>query len=89
VKRISAKRQAYLDELSAIRPALIDRCSGLCEVCLSEYGTQAHHKLRRSQGGTNALSNLLWVSSECHRRIHDRPEWAYLVGFMTRSRGAS
>lgn len=63
------------------------RAAGLCELCQAEPGTVIHHRLRRSQGGTNDLSNLALLSEEHHRFIHDHPSWAYAEGWLLRRNG--
>ena len=37
--------------------------------------TDAHHIIPRSEGGTNALDNLMLLCRRCHRRVHKRG-WA-------------
>ena len=60
------------------------RAAGLCECCGDRAGQVVHHRKRRSQGGTNALANLMLLDGDCHRRIHDEPEWARSRGFLLR-----
>lgn len=31
---------------------------------------ECHHKLPRSQGGTDAYKNLLWVTTPVHKLVH-------------------
>ncbi len=82
---VSDKAARFAAELDAITPALLKRANYLCEVCLSAPVEHRHHKLRRSQGGTNALSNLLAVCHDDHERIHRYPEASYRAGLMIRS----
>lgn len=56
------------------------RCSPRCRI----YGSQAHHKLRRSQGGADTADNLLWVCDPCHRWIHDHPARSFELGLLVR-----
>jgi hypothetical protein len=69
------------------------RSGGWCEVCgtaLSRDAYEAHHRLRRGQGGTDALANLLACCpglSGCHSRIHANPEWALANGWLVSSWG--
>lgn len=81
---MSDRRSAYQEELEAIRPLVVARAHGLCELCRAEEGTVIHHRLRRSQGGKNELSNLRLLSDACHGHIHDNPAWSYEEGWLLR-----
>ncbi len=81
---VSEKRTSYLAELDAVTPDLLARANHLCEVCRKAPVQHRHHKLRRSQGGTNALSNLLATCHSCHERIHRYPTLAYEAGLLIR-----
>lgn len=71
----------------AVRRQVAARARGLCEARCAEDcmngGTSAHHRRRRSQGGTDTVSNLLWVCEPCHRWIHDHITEAVERGFLT------
>lgn len=41
-----------------------------------------HHKLRRSQGGTDDASNTVDCCSQCHAFIHANPSKAYAHGWL-------
>lgn len=41
-----------------------------------------HHRLNRSQGGTDDDDNLMMVCWWCHRQIHDHPREAYERGLL-------
>jgi 5-methylcytosine-specific restriction endonuclease McrA len=84
VRRESAKHAAYREELVSARVAVFDRCHGVCERCRNAPVRVIHHKLRRSQGGTNALENLAGLCSGCHDEVHAHPERAYSDGWLTR-----
>jgi hypothetical protein len=58
-----------------------------CEVCDEHPATERHHKLRRSQGGSDEEANTLDVCLVCHLRIHANPAWSYEHGFLIRSGG--
>lgn len=62
--------------------ALAERSGGVCEVCHSSRAVHPHHRLMRSQGGRDALENLLHVCGWCHRMIHDKPALAYERGWL-------
>ena len=58
------------------RTAVLERCGGICEArgvgCVG-VAVHVHHICRRSQGGTNDLSNLLGLCFVCHQWIHKHP----------------
>ncbi len=85
-KALRAKRRRT--EIASL-VALGVRSHGLCELpdCTNR-AEHPHHRLRRSQGGTDDASNLLAVCSSCHGAIHDNPAWAYFHGYMIRSTDA-
>lgn len=69
------------------RAWVIDRAGGQCEVVIDGYRCpdrldQVHHIRRRSQGGTDDVSNLLAVCSAHHDEIHADPKWAMAMGFL-------
>lgn len=83
IKRGATPRAvAFNDELAEMRPLVIARAHGLCECCGEMVGTVVHHKRRRSQGGTNDLANLMLLSDEHHRRIHEYPAQSYEMGWL-------
>lgn len=58
------------------------RCqAGIDGVCVAN-ATAVHHKLLRSQGGTDQPSNLMAVCCFCHFWIHDHPIEAARLGFI-------
>ena len=71
-----------------LRSELARRSQGRCEarwaVSCSGHGEHAHHLLRRSQGGQDALDNLAHVCAHCHAAIHANPERAYERGLLRR-----
>jgi hypothetical protein len=73
--------------MALTKGVLIARSGGQCEAkgfsphCTG-VGNQAHHILRRSQGGSNDPENLLWVDNACHTAIHANPELARLSGYL-------
>lgn len=83
-----ARRERLLAEAS--REAQ-NRANGLCEARWTPNcrvrGSQAHHVRRRSQGGSDSPSNLLWVCSPCHDAIHEHPQHARDRGFLARGSG--
>lgn len=72
----------------AARTEVAERSKGWCEIRVRGVcegrGVQAHHRLRRSQGGPDIAANLAWTCDACHRFVHAHPEWAYAMGFLLR-----
>ena len=88
--RVSKRRRTHDRHLAAVTPALYVRARAQCELSNIEVPAcrgklHRHHKLRRSQGGTHELANLLLVCELHHRYIHDHPDMAYPAGWMIRS----
>lgn len=42
-----------------------------CEQCERRPGTDAHHRVYRSQGGDDHPDNLAWLCRTCHRDLHE------------------
>jgi hypothetical protein len=85
VRRSEKAKQNALD-LDAVTPALLERAGYRCEMCRVLPVDHRHHRLRRSQGGTNDLENLLALCHECHELVHRYPEVAYAMGWMISSK---
>lgn len=83
----SEKHRAYREELATNTARVMARCHKLCERCGIADADLVHHRLRRSQGGGNELSNLAGLCSPCHRTIHDNPARSYREGWLVKSRG--
>lgn len=86
VKRRQAKTVRRVPE--QVRAAVLERAGGQCEA-RSKLPTLAcsgrihlHHVLRRSQGGSDTVANLLAVCSTHHHHIHGFPEHAYQLGLL-------
>ncbi|HXA33387.1 MAG TPA: HNH endonuclease signature motif containing protein [Acidimicrobiales bacterium] len=82
---MSPRAVAFADELFEITPLVKARAGHQCEVPGEHLGgLSVHHRLRRSQGGTNDLENLLLVCARHHRHIHDHPAASYEAGTLLR-----
>lgn len=72
-----------------MRESLKERSKGRCEVKISHECTgkaeHEHHRMLRSQGGTDAVENILCTCVFCHRFIHDNPAVASLLGWIVES----
>jgi hypothetical protein len=70
----------------AVRDEVAARAGTWCEVRWDErcvrYGSHAHHKLRRSQGGPDTPENLVWACHVCHELIHRNPAEAKARGWL-------
>ena len=80
----SEKRQAFEDELTEVRPLVEARSRCVCECGCGRAAEAIHHRLRRSQGGTNELENLAHLAHVCHRRVHANPAESYANGMLLR-----
>jgi hypothetical protein len=83
----SERKVAYDDELLSMRELVLARAMGVCEICRWAPIAHLHHKLRRSQGGTNDLSNLLGVCLDDHEFLHANPAYSYEKGWLVRRSG--
>jgi hypothetical protein len=79
------KRRPMLSTPAAkeVRQRAHDGCEAAVPQVCRGHGSQAHHVLRRSQGGTNEPSNLLWVCLWCHEWIHRHPAEAKARGLLS------
>jgi len=91
------RRRKARPDLDAAREVVRARAAGRCEalgpVCDGfggwYYHGEAHHILRRSQGGKDDASNLLWVCPPCHRYIHANPSESFDRGWLHHIGGSS
>ena len=68
---------------ASIREAVFERDQWTCQWCEVPGGAlDAHHVIRRSQGGKDEVANLVSVHRLCHRAIHDSPSAAKARGFL-------
>jgi hypothetical protein len=84
IRAKSERRLAYEAELDAMTPLLEARSRGVCEICGFGVAIHRHHRLRRSQGGTNDLGNLLHLCRLCHDTVHAYPAASYDRGWLLR-----
>lgn len=84
--RRGARSKREAEALAAFRKAVLERAGYKCERCRKPshpvYGPrlEAHHRLARSQGGSNDPSNgaaLCGGPDGCHARVtdHRAPDW--------------
>lgn len=76
--------------MARLRSDAFHRSNGLCEcgreVCLLRPTQERlvtwieghlHHVISRAKGGSDELSNVLYVSRRCHVEIHGIPIWSW------------
>jgi 5-methylcytosine-specific restriction endonuclease McrA len=69
-----AKREAALGRLKAY--LLINRASGVCEICGSIYHLQAAHVVERARLGRDSAGNIIIACGGCHdhyKYVHGLP----------------
>jgi 5-methylcytosine-specific restriction endonuclease McrA len=68
---------------ASVKQQVFDRDNWTCRWCSMPGGAlDAHHVIRRSQGGPDSVPNLVSVHRICHRAIHDNVAEAKLRGFL-------
>lgn len=88
IRPISERKAALSDAANVARGLVRDR-DGCCILC-GGPGVDAHHRLPRGRGGAtwdparSALSRLVWLCRECHRRVESRRTLAYGLGLLVR-----
>lgn len=88
-KRLRPKSTPLTDAQTAVRNKVKERSGGWCEigkegVCTRD-AVHHHHRLRRSQGGRDTVTNLLHLCKPCHDFTHAHPQWANEHGYLIRS----
>lgn len=54
------------------RKEIYKRDDYMCALCGSNRQLQIHHVVKRSQGGTNSMHNLITLCSTCHANAHNQ-----------------
>jgi 5-methylcytosine-specific restriction protein A len=67
-KRPSASRQGYGASWRKIRQAALERDNHRCTRCGSTVRLNVDHRIPRSMGGDDSLSNLTTLCASCHSR---------------------
>ena len=68
----------------SVKLEVFERDGYLCGWCKVPGGAlDAHHVIRRSQGGRDVAGNLRAVHRLCHRALHDNPAEAKRRGFLS------
>jgi len=74
--RKRAKKSLRIKKI--IRQSVIDRDSGLCQICGKE-ATQVHHCLYKSYQGSNIAQNLICLCSSCHLKVHSKGKYWFPI----------
>lgn len=86
INKVSKRKRREIAARAKLRPQVIDRAGGLCEIdgC-SNLGTDMHEILTRARGGSATDPvNILLVCRACHRWIHEHPAEALRLGYLAR-----
>jgi len=83
VNAVSKRRRARDAVYPERRRQVWERGNGMCEHCHMAAMGSVHHLAGRRIEEPHAMSNLIGLCDECHRRAHAEPEWARSVGLMT------
>lgn len=65
--------------------ALDDWCRARIPKCCTGRAECRHHRIRRSQGGTDERSNTVDLCHACHQFIHTQPAWSFKHGWLRRA----
>ena len=64
------KRGKRISDLGALKRFRLTHVNEPCEMCEFRPGIHCHHKIFRSQGGSDIESNLVWLCAACHHEAH-------------------
>ena len=53
-----------------LRRLHLELCGEPCERCGKRAGVALHHRILRSQGGSDTRENLAWLCKRCHDGAH-------------------
>lgn len=79
IKPVSDKRAHELGVYKLLRKVFLEE-NEECGVCGGK-ATECHHKQGRQGEWLNKTQHWLAVCAPCHRKITDRPEWAFSNGY--------
>lgn len=87
----SKRKTADDREFAAARIIVLERDDHTCRLPLDGHhcagGLHVHHRLRRSQGGSNDPSNLVTLCAAAHDWVHTNPSEAALFGLLILNKG--
>ena len=64
------KPAARIKDPEALRRFRLAHLNEPCEACELRPGIHVHHKIFRSQLGSDVESNLIWICGPCHDEAH-------------------
>ena len=69
--KAKAKRTAQ-QVVKAVRAKAVEQARHRCEACQKWIGDagEAHHKVKRSQGGKWTAANIKYLCGTCHQKAH-------------------
>lgn len=74
-------KRGYGGEWRKLREEVLDRDQGLCQECRRQGritpGTDVDHIVPKSQGGSDAMTNLQVLCRDCHKRKTSRENRAH------------
>lgn len=89
IKPVSDKQRKSNAELAALKPALIERSGGYCEVRLSPHctgvGTAGHHILKQSQTDDHDIDLIAWSCWPCNDYVEVHADEAEAAGMLIKS----
>lgn len=71
-QRKRSRLKLSADNYKVLVNAVYDRDGWRCVSCTRRDGLSAHHIIYRSQGGDDALDNLVSLCTNCHRAVHNK-----------------
>lgn len=57
-----------------IRGQVMERASGVCEMCGKRKPTEVHHKIYPPWGEFDVPENMIAICHQCHCEIHDKED---------------
>lgn len=64
------KQPARVKNVAAIVAFRIKMIGEPCDECEQRTGVHVHHKVFRSQGGSDVADNFAWLCGVCHDAAH-------------------
>ena len=64
------KPEGRVRDPDALKRFRLEHLGEPCDFDCGRFGTDAHHRVFRSQGGNDEESNLIWLCRPCHDGIH-------------------
>jgi len=75
IKRIKLGKQIYRRLIKRV----LERDGWRCQKCGSLENLQVHHKIKKSQQGSDTLGNLVSLCAHCHMEEHGQLNYTILA----------